>query len=66
MTDRLHVVELDATKDETVKKAIEHVLAKEDHIDAVINNAGAGWFGPVESFSDADLQAQFDINVFGN
>jgi len=65
LQNKLHVIELDATKDDTVKKAIAHVLAKEGHIDAVVNNAGAGWFGAVESFSDADLQAQFDVNLFG-
>jgi len=65
LKEKLHVIELDATKDETVKKAIDHVLQKEGHIDAVVNNAGAGFLGAVETFSDDDLQKQYDVNVFG-
>jgi len=65
LKEKLHVIELDATKDETVKKAIAHVIQKEGHIDAVVNNAGAGFFGAIESFSDEDLQKQYDVNLFG-
>jgi len=65
LKDKVHTIELDATKDETVKKAIAHVLQKEGHIDAVVNNAGAGFLGSIESFSDEDLHKQYDVNVYG-
>lgn len=85
MSERIHVVELDATKDDTIKKAIEHVHAKEGQVDVLVNNAGVGYFGkpifyvacllslcvilfalgPMESFSDDDLAAQYDVNLFG-
>ncbi|WP_026208890.1 SDR family oxidoreductase [Catelliglobosispora koreensis] len=34
-------------------------------VDVLVNNAGYGQFGAVEEISDAELEAQFDTNVFG-
>lgn len=61
----LHVVELDVTSDTSVDHAVQHVLATTGRIDVVVNNAGVSSWGLVESFTPAQLQSLFDINVFG-
>ncbi len=43
--NNLEVIELDTTKDESVVKAVKYVATKEGHIDVVVNNAGAGYYG---------------------
>jgi len=61
----LETLELDVTKQASVQAAVARVFKAEGHIDAVINNAGYGVFGPVESLSESDIRAQYDTNVIG-
>jgi NAD(P)-dependent dehydrogenase (short-subunit alcohol dehydrogenase family) len=59
------VHELDVTDQVSVKSAIDATLARFGRIDAVVNNAGYGLFGPFELASDAVIERQFATNVFG-
>ncbi len=62
----LETVELDVTNDDSIKKAIKLILDKTDGaLYGVFNNAGYGQLGAVEDLSRAQMQAQFDTNVFG-
>jgi NAD(P)-dependent dehydrogenase (short-subunit alcohol dehydrogenase family) len=61
----LHVVELDVTSDTSVDHAVQQVLATVGRIDVVVNNAGVSTFGLLESFTPAQMQSLFEINVFG-
>ena len=61
----LHVVELDVTEDASVQSAVDKVIAAEGQIDVVVNNAGTGAAGPLESFSVAQMASLLDINVLG-
>jgi len=56
---------MDVNDIESVNSAIEKILASEQRLDAVINNAGFGIGGPVEFTSIEEAQAQFDTNLFG-
>ncbi len=60
-----HVVELDVTDDASVDIAVANAVEFAGGIDVVVNNAGAGSIGLLETFRPADWQAIFDINVFG-
>ena len=40
-------------------------MEAEGRIDVLVNNAGYGYFGPVECVSDKEARAQMDTNVFG-
>lgn len=60
-----HVVELDVTDETSVNEAMADAVEFAGGIDAVINNAGVGTIGLLETFTTADWQANFDINVFG-
>ena len=55
----------DVADEAAVKKAVADALAKLGHLDVVVNNAGYGSMGPIEEVPDAEVQRQFDINVFG-
>ena len=58
---QLSVHELDVTSDESVRQAV----AELDGVDVLINNAGSGYGGPVESFTGEQILAQLDLNVVG-
>ena len=60
-----HVVELDVTDESSVDAAVAGAIELVGHLDVVINNAGVGSTGLLETFTPADWLALFDINVFG-
>lgn len=61
----VEIVELDVTEQSSVDSAIASIERTAGHLDAVINNAGAGGMGFVESFSIEQLQQMFDVNTLG-
>ncbi len=58
-------IRADVTDEEQVRLAVRQVLDREEHIDAVVNNAGFGISGAVEFTETAEAQRQFDVNFFG-
>jgi NAD(P)-dependent dehydrogenase (short-subunit alcohol dehydrogenase family) len=55
------VLEMDVTSDESVKAAADQI----SQVDVLINNAGLGYGGPIESFSSSEVLAQLDLNIVG-
>ncbi|MES2063454.1 MAG: SDR family oxidoreductase [Bacteroidota bacterium] len=62
--ENITVLDVTLTDDESVKQAVDTIIAKESTIDVLVNNAGVSMNGVAESFTTADVQAIFDINVF--
>jgi NAD(P)-dependent dehydrogenase (short-subunit alcohol dehydrogenase family) len=62
---RLDVVEMDVADSKSVEQAVRSVVTKAGWIDVVVNNAGIAAGGPIEAFDIEQMQALFDINVFG-
>lgn len=62
--ENVTVLDVALTDDESVKQAVETIIAKEGTIDVLVNNAGFTMNGVAESFTTADVQAVFDVNVF--
>ncbi|MGB1042010.1 MAG: SDR family oxidoreductase [Tenacibaculum sp.] len=60
-----NMVALDVTKEDTIQKAVETIVAKEGRIDVLINNAGKGITGPIEDTPTNEMRANFDTNFFG-
>ncbi|XP_043081961.1 retinol dehydrogenase 8a [Puntigrus tetrazona] len=59
----LTLLSLDVCSDDSVRQCIDSV--KDRHIDVLINNAGVGLLGPVESISMDDMKKVFETNFFG-
>ena len=57
-------VELDINKDEAVDLAVQRLLDEHGTIDVLVNNAGYGLWGPVESLTIDEVKAQFETNLF--
>ncbi|MEO1542477.1 MAG: SDR family oxidoreductase [Pseudomonadota bacterium] len=58
---KISVHEMDVTSDASVNSAV----AEMPTIDVLINNAGLGFGGPVETFNGDDILAQLDLNIVG-
>jgi len=61
----LETIELDVCSDESVKDAVDRVLAQHGAIDVLINNAGVGYMAAVEEIAMDDFKQQFETNLFG-
>ena len=62
---RVLVQRLDVTDTDTIRAAVKTATSRFGSIDVLVNNAGYGHRGALEEFSEAELRAQFDVNVFG-
>ncbi len=58
-------IALDVTSDDSARKAVDHIIRQEGRIDVLVNNAGYGELGPMETTSLANAQRQLDVNVLG-
>ncbi|MDJ0918035.1 MAG: SDR family oxidoreductase [Woeseiaceae bacterium] len=57
----ISVLEMDVTSDASVRSAVDGIGT----VDVLINNAGLGYGGPVESFEGEEILAQLDLNIVG-
>ena len=62
---RCHPVRLDLTDRLSVEEAFNSALSEAGYFDVLINNAGAGHFGPAELLPMETIDSQFQILVFG-
>ena len=62
---RLKLIALDVQDPEGPKAAVAEAIKAYGRIDAWLNNAGYGAFGPVEAGTRKEIERQFDVNVFG-
>ena len=61
----IHPVPLDLLQPATIHRAFEQALAEAGHIDVLINNAGAGVFGPLDQTPLDSIRDQFQLMVTG-
>src|SRR5262245_12018177 len=58
-------VKADVGDEDSVRHAVEHVMRECGRLDVVVNNAGIGAQGTVETNPDEQWHQVFDINVLG-
>lgn len=63
--DRMFVTRLDVQDPESIRSAVAAGIAKFGRIDALVNNAGYGAYGPLEAMPPENIRRQFDVNVLG-
>ncbi|WP_405494777.1 SDR family oxidoreductase [Nocardia sp. NBC_00511] len=63
--DNVLVTRLDVQDTASIDAAVEAALTRFGRIDALVNNAGYGAYGPLEATPLEKIHRQFDVNVFG-
>jgi NAD(P)-dependent dehydrogenase (short-subunit alcohol dehydrogenase family) len=59
------LLEMDVTRDDSVQRTVEAILAEAGHIDVVVNNAGIALAGAIEDTSIEEARYQLDTNFLG-
>ncbi|MCS3532981.1 SDR family oxidoreductase [Chryseobacterium sp. JUb7] len=62
--ENIKVFKLDVSKKEELENTVFEIL-KNYSVDVVLNNAGYGLIGPLEAFSDEQIQRQIETNLMG-
>jgi len=62
---KVHASTLDIRDSEAVRTLIKDILAREGRIDVLVNNAAIRPTGTIETASDEDWDAAFDVNIRG-
>ena len=56
---------MDVTDEASLEAGVRTVLEAEGRIDALVNNAGYGYFGAIENVPLEEARRQLEVNVFG-
>ena len=60
-----HAIKMDILKERNIDEVVNQIIKEQKRIDILINNAGYGLWGAVETISIAEAKRQFDVNIFG-
>lgn len=63
--ENVQLEKLDVLDTSSIENAIKNGIAKFGKIDALVNNAGYGAYGPLETFPRENIIRQFNTNVIG-
>lgn len=63
--ENVHLEKLDVLDVQSIENAFQNGIQKFGKIDALVNNAGYGAYGPLETFPRENIIKQFNTNVIG-
>ena len=63
--DGIVPIRLDVTDEDSCRACVNAVVDAEGRIDALVNNAGYGYLGPIECVPMADARKQVETNLLG-
>jgi NAD(P)-dependent dehydrogenase (short-subunit alcohol dehydrogenase family) len=63
--ENVHLERLDVLDVQSIENAIQKGIQRFGKIDALVNNAGYGAYGPLETFPRENIIRQFNTNVIG-
>jgi len=58
-------VRMDMTDPESLDAGVERIISEQGRIDILVNDAGYGYFGPVETVPTEEARRQLEVNIFG-
>ncbi|WP_116770395.1 SDR family oxidoreductase [Maribacter litoralis] len=61
----IEILSLDVTKIDSIKSAVETIIAKDGKLDVLINNAGAGFAKTTEQASEEEIRWVTEVNYHG-
>jgi NAD(P)-dependent dehydrogenase (short-subunit alcohol dehydrogenase family) len=61
----VRVLAMDITDEASMAAGVKQILADNDGIDVLVNNAGFGSYGALEDVPMDDARYQFEVNLFG-
>lgn len=62
---KLRVLQLDVQDQKSIEQCIKDIIASENRIDVLINNAGSGFIKPMEQATMEEIQQVMDVNFYG-
>ncbi|WP_330261831.1 SDR family NAD(P)-dependent oxidoreductase [Streptomyces sp. NBC_00539] len=65
VADRVQVKRLDVTDADSAAACVAEVVAEHGRLDAVVNNAGAGFVGTIEQHDMEQVRSVMEVNFFG-
>ena len=60
-----YAIKMDILKERNIDNVVNQIIKEQSRVDVLINNAGYGLWGAVETISIDEAKRQFDVNIFG-
>lgn len=61
----VHILAMDVTSEASMQQGVDSIMKEQGRIDVLVNNAGYGYFGAIETVSLAEARRQIEVNLFG-
>lgn len=62
---KLEIKQLDVQSQESINTCVSEIISKENNIDVLINNAGAGFIKTTECATEEEIKSVIDVNLLG-